>query len=80
MYTSRTTLLLLPELLTRCVNPVFIHSLPSSGGHDTCTRLARSLEVANLPPILAIDGLVNRHGEIIVTRKKLSEEQLDHLN
>jgi hypothetical protein len=42
----------------------------SSGGNASCTRLDGSPEVANLPPILAIDEPVTRHSEITVTRKK----------
>jgi hypothetical protein len=41
----------------------------SSGGNTSCTRLGWSLKVASLPLALAIDGLVTRYGEIIITRK-----------
>jgi hypothetical protein len=54
----------------------------SSGGNASCTRLGWSLQVANLPPAVAIDGLITCHGEIIVIRKTLkrtvlTEDDLD---
>jgi hypothetical protein len=54
----------------------------SSGGNASCTRLGWSLQVANLPPAVAIDGPVTHHGEIIITRKTLkrtvlTEDDLD---
>jgi hypothetical protein len=46
----------------------------SSGGNASCRRLDGSPEVANPPPILAIDGPVTGHYEITFPRKKFSEK------
>jgi hypothetical protein len=46
----------------------------SSGGNASCTRFDGSPEVANPPPILAIDGPVTGHYEITFLRKKFSEK------